>query len=366
MTELYDRVVERAREIRTDAYSVSIGEVISMYRDGDIEIHPEFQRIFRWTQDQRSRLVESVLLGIPIPTIFVAQRDDGVWDVIDGVQRLSTLLEFVGEYANEDGVVQPPSVLTRGEYLTELDGVGWSEKTEGATDFLTDALRRDFKRAKLSFSIIKRDSDPNAKFDLFQRLNAGSTLSLQEARNCLLIMINRPAYTTLSELVNLDDFNDCVSISDAKEDSAYRSELVLRFFCQLEYAGPEKQLPEEFGSYLTDWMKNRAREGTEFINREIFRRTFAALSRAVGQEAFQRYDGSRHLGSFSISSYEFITTGVAYNIDYWEAQSPDDLAGKIRKMWSHSDFKSTFGSGVSSRKRFPHIVINSRKHFEKK
>lgn len=52
MTDLYERTVERAREIRTDAYSMSIGEVISMYRDGDLEIHPEFQRIFRWGLDQ--------------------------------------------------------------------------------------------------------------------------------------------------------------------------------------------------------------------------------------------------------------------------------------------------------------------------
>lgn len=74
MPSLQERVAERAREIRTDGYSMSIGEVISLYRDGDLEIHPEFQRIFRWSNDQRSRLVESILLGIPIPTIFVAQR----------------------------------------------------------------------------------------------------------------------------------------------------------------------------------------------------------------------------------------------------------------------------------------------------
>jgi hypothetical protein len=101
----------RRREIKTDGYSMSIGEVLSMYRDGDLDIHPEFQRIFRWTDEQKSRLIESILLGIPVPTIFVSQRDDGVWDVIDGVQRLSTILEFTGLYNDEDGNKVPP--LTR-------------------------------------------------------------------------------------------------------------------------------------------------------------------------------------------------------------------------------------------------------------
>lgn len=364
MTVLYERVVERSREIRTDAYSMSIGEVISMYRDGDLEIHPEFQRIFRWSLEQRSRLIESILLGIPIPTVFVAQREDGIWDVIDGVQRLSTILEFVGEYVDENGELQPPSALTRGEYLAELDGVGWSENTSDAKNYLNDALRRDFKRAKLSFSIIKRDSDPNAKYDLFQRLNAGSTLSLQEARNCLLIMTNGPAYDAVEGLQRLDSFIECVPLSSAKEDTAYRAELVLRFFCQRDYKGGRGQLPDEFGSYLTEWMKRRALESVEFIDTSLFERTFSLLSRAIGADTFRRFDGKRHLGPFLISSYEFITTGVAEDIDKWEERGPEELADAIRQMWSDESFKETFGGGVSSRKRFPQIVNNAREYFQ--
>jgi Protein of unknown function DUF262 len=91
---LEQQIATKAKEIHTDGYPMSIGEVISLYKDSDIDIHPEFQRIFRWTTDQKSRLIESILLGIPIPSIFVSQRPDGVWDVIDGVQRLSTIFEF--------------------------------------------------------------------------------------------------------------------------------------------------------------------------------------------------------------------------------------------------------------------------------
>jgi hypothetical protein len=67
-TELLQiEIDDRAREIHTDGYSMSVNEVVSMYQGGDLETHPEFQRIFRWTDEQQSRLIESIFLGIPIP-----------------------------------------------------------------------------------------------------------------------------------------------------------------------------------------------------------------------------------------------------------------------------------------------------------
>lgn len=84
---LQQRIDERRREIRTDGYPVSIGEWISLYENSELDIHPEFQRFFRWTNTQKTLLIESILLGIPIPSIFVSQRADGVWDVVDGLQN---------------------------------------------------------------------------------------------------------------------------------------------------------------------------------------------------------------------------------------------------------------------------------------
>jgi hypothetical protein len=99
-------------EIRSDGYSMSIGEWISMYEKNELDIHPEFQRFFRWSPNQKSRLIESLLLGIPVPQIFVAQRSDGIWDVVDGLQRLSTIFEFAGILKNESGGIA--SALTLG------------------------------------------------------------------------------------------------------------------------------------------------------------------------------------------------------------------------------------------------------------
>src|ERR1700690_4336180 len=100
---IVEEIETKAQTIHTDAYPMSIGELISVYKDEELDIHPEFQRFFRWTELQKSKFIESILLGIPIPSIFVSQREDGVWDVVDGVQRLSTIFEFTGVLRNEDG-----------------------------------------------------------------------------------------------------------------------------------------------------------------------------------------------------------------------------------------------------------------------
>jgi uncharacterized protein with ParB-like and HNH nuclease domain len=91
---LKDEIDNAQRRVRTDAYQMSIGEVINMYRDGELIINPDFQRLFRWEIGQKSRLIESLLLGIPIPSIFVFETEESKWELIDGLQRISTLLEF--------------------------------------------------------------------------------------------------------------------------------------------------------------------------------------------------------------------------------------------------------------------------------
>jgi len=76
---LLDEINEKRIEIRTDGYPMSIGEWISLYEKHELDIHPEFQRFYRWSESQKTSLVESILLGIPIPPIFVSQRSDGIW-----------------------------------------------------------------------------------------------------------------------------------------------------------------------------------------------------------------------------------------------------------------------------------------------
>lgn len=186
---LQEEIDQKITEIKSDSYSMSIGELVNLYKDKEIEIHPEFQRFFRWTNLQKTKLIESILLGIPIPPIFVAQRTDGIWDVVDGVQRLSTIFQFIGILIDEDGKLLEPLVLEKTKYLPSLQGKKWDD-SESYQNSLTSAQRLFIKRAKLDIKILFKESDEKTKYELFQRLNTGgSTLSDQEIRNCILVNV---------------------------------------------------------------------------------------------------------------------------------------------------------------------------------
>src|SRR5258708_18760537 len=124
-----DEIEKAQRSVRTDAYQMSVGEVVSMYKEGDLVINPDFQRLFRWEVGQKSKLIESALLGIPIPSIFVFEKDDAKWELIDGLQRISTILEFMGVLKSPEGNILPPSILEGTTYLPSLSNAVW-EKSE--------------------------------------------------------------------------------------------------------------------------------------------------------------------------------------------------------------------------------------------
>jgi len=108
-----EKELEKARqEIVSDGYDMSVGEIMNLYKDKEIVINPAFQRFFRWEPYQKTRFIESLLLGIPIPPIFVFQNPGGEWELIDVLQRLSTIFEFVGILRLPDGVSDAESVAS--------------------------------------------------------------------------------------------------------------------------------------------------------------------------------------------------------------------------------------------------------------
>ena len=82
-------------EVRTESLDISFGEIINLYTNKELIIQPEYQRLFRWSNQQKSRLVESILLELPIPQIFTIENSDGVLELIDGLQRISSIIQFI-------------------------------------------------------------------------------------------------------------------------------------------------------------------------------------------------------------------------------------------------------------------------------
>lgn len=310
MTKKSDRVSKlladissKARSIHTDAYPMSIGELLSLYRDDELDIHPEFQRFFRWSDLQKSKFIESILLGIPIPSIFVAQRNDGVWDVVDGVQRLSTIFQFTGDLKDKAGHSIGPLVLTETDYLPHLKDMVWENNQQPDRAF-PNALRLDFKREKLDIKIIKKESNEATKFDLFERLNSlGSRLSDQELRNCLLVMIDPKFFKWLESISEFKPFQDSISLTDRALQERYDMELVLRFLLLSSVDLKALQGIKDVDLFVTKGMREIAGSPNfdTVLQGQIFQNTFSALQDTFGEDCFARPGGGRGRGGFLIS-----------------------------------------------------------------
>jgi hypothetical protein len=365
---LQTEISTKAKEIHTDAYPMSIGELMSIYRDGEIDIHPEFQRFFRWSDLQKSKFIESILLGIPIPSIFVSQREDGVWDVVDGVQRLSTIFQFTGILRDKDGTTQPRSVLVGTGYLPCLEGMLWQddENPEGA---FPNSLRLFFKRQKLDLKIIKKESDEDAKYDLFERLNTlGSKLSDQEVRNCLLVMINSDMYRWLEELTAFEPFQLTTALTDRAAQERYDMELVLRFLLLTRCGQSELQNIRDVDAFVTGGMRELATDPAfnQDVEADVFRRTFQTLHDALGTECFRRMEGGRGRGGFLISVFEVVAIGLGTGIRRAPNHHVD--ADRVRDAYArvgeNDVFREFSGSGKSAKSRMPRLVPLGREMFQ--
>ena len=179
-----------------------------------------------------------------------------------------------------------------------------------------------------------------------------------------MVMINRDMFLTTQALAEEKCFRESIQLSERQEEQAYSQELVLRFFAQRDFEGPNKELSQDFGEYLTNWMRAIATgPGISEGDADLFRRTFELLAAAAGDDVFKKWDGGRHKGPFSISCFEFITSGVSHNLEKWSEASPEELADRIRKVWDDEVFQSWSGSGMSTRRRVPRLVNRSRAYF---
>jgi hypothetical protein len=131
---LLDEVEVARKKVVTDGYDMSLGELINLYRDNELKIDPVFQRLFRWDDERKTRFIESILLGIPFPPIFVYQDKNGVWELIDGLQRLSTLFQLTGDLKGDRADELGPLILNGTQFLPSLNGRRWVDSADETDD----------------------------------------------------------------------------------------------------------------------------------------------------------------------------------------------------------------------------------------
>lgn len=196
--------------IRVDTSTMSLRQVYDMIRDNDIDLSPDFQRNIVWDQIRKSRLIESILLRIPLPVFYFSANDRGQLAVVDGLQRLTAIKEFMENKLSLRGL----------EYLN-IDGATYTGKNK-----LDEKLYRRFNLTQITTNIIDSKSPTRAKYDIFRRLNTGGRpLNAQELRNCL---SPEPLRNTLRLMAQSNCFREAMtnSVSDVRMEA---QEYALRF-----------------------------------------------------------------------------------------------------------------------------------------
>jgi len=166
---LEEEISDERDKLSTDRMDISFGELINLYKNGELIIRPEYQRLFRWTPKQKTALIESILLSIPIPPIFVAEDQEGIWELLDGLHRVLTFISFFGELNDDDeeGKIGNKWTLEAGGLVKNLEGFD--------IDTLPGQYKIKLKRANCRVEILRGKNNTAMKDDLFKRLHSGDS-----------------------------------------------------------------------------------------------------------------------------------------------------------------------------------------------
>ena len=342
--ELEDEISERIGEVRTDTFDMSFGEIVNLHYNDELVIQPEYQRLFRWSNQQKSHLIESILLELPVPQIFVIENQDGVLELIDGLQRTSTVLQFM----EPQSIGMEPLRLEGCTLIPALNGMSFHD--------LPLSLRLSLKRSPIRTVVIKKQSKGFLRYEMFKRLNTGgANLEPQEIRNCSARMIGEGGvkfYNFLVALTGFEYFARCAEyLPQAEKDKKGAEELVLRFFAT-------KNAPGLFKGSVRDWLDNFMEaillEDVDFdLEKEesIFKETFSVIYEKLGDSAFLRYRGDVPVGSLPPAYFEAISVGTFKSLDKIRNKDGVVLRSAITDLVQSAEFRAVTGPGANSREK---------------
>lgn len=315
--------------LQTDKLDMSFGEIMSMYQKNEIIINPEFQRLYRWTEYQKTRFIESIIIGIPIPPIFVAEDKDGRWELVDGLQRLSTIFSFFGILKTLPE--KNNWTLSDGDLIQSLDNYKCND--------LPLKIQLNIKRASCRIEIIKWNSKYDLRFELFNRLNTGgSPLTNQEIRNSLFREVSSEFNTFLKKLGNNKDFIKIINVGGGQLDELYHEELVLRFMSLFKNA---RNVRKSIAQHMTDFMRE-ASENKTFnypMYEHVFNKTVSILA-PIGKDVFTA-KGS----TFSTAVYDTTMIGISENIQLYGGAKLEKIRAKIDVVRSDDKYQAMTRSG---------------------
>ncbi|AEA71624.1 Hypothetical protein PSEBR_cmegl93 [Pseudomonas brassicacearum subsp. brassicacearum NFM421] len=351
-----DDVATHRNELKTDSYTTTISDLLGTFKRGDLRIDPEYQRLFRWDLNRQSEYIESLLLNIPTPPVFFATNPDGKTEVIDGLQRLSTLLKFFSTEIFENAVLanadNNESEQNNLLFGTLLQSAPLVESLEGfSLETLPETLTRTLRYTRIPIIVLEKESSQRARFHVFKRLNrSGSILSDQEIRNCSARLFGHDFPNVLRDLAAEQCVQASLKIPEEQSKKMGIEELLLRLLANAHNPRPLKHSVVEF---LDEFMEY-ASEGKFIFDR-------AAQSKVVevfdlisslypNGEAFRFWRDGKAQGQFSSNLFDIVSYGIYQNL-LPARRDPQWIKDRISELLQSDDIKEVTGAGSNTRRK---------------
>lgn len=328
VSDAISEIRDERRNVGFDSYDITVKQLVDMVTEKQINISPDYQRRFVWEAPRQSQLIESIFLGIPIPSLFMATNEDATWEVVDGLQRLTTMVNYVNPTVFSEAVPPvKPLRLKSLEKVPSLNGHNF--------DDLPSNLKLSFLTRPIRITVLNDQSDHQVRFDLFERLNTGGiVLHEQEIRNCV---FQGKFNDFIKDCAQNPKLNSLLKRND-KSGRGNVEELVLKFFAYFEDRANFKHSVKEF---LNEYMERKTEKFSNHVElKTIFESTLEILESALPNGIVR----SARPNSTPLILFEAVTVGVA---DLVAAQTPVD-AGKLREVLDDDVLKALTTGATNS------------------
>ena len=300
---------EKMKRVFTDKKDFPLSLIKEMFDDGDIIPQPDYQRDYVMDVKIASRLIESVLLNIPIPTVYLCEELDGRFSIIDGQQRMTSFVKYLkNEFA-----------LKGLEELSELNGKRFSE--------LEKTLQRTLKSCALNSIILTKESQ-ELKYEIFARLNQGSIrLKPQELRNCI---YRGTLNNMIEEIAKNNRYLNDLFLENNKRKNY--QEYILRFFALRNFNDYSSSMTKTMNNFMIKHQNADEQEIKEF--KELYNRTIDIIKQVFGSTAFCAYDRQKNqfMNKFSGSIYDSITIACSMFSPHDLMAHADEIRNQVNEI----------------------------------
>ena len=320
---------EITKRVFTDKRDFPLSTIRDMFSEGDIIPQPDYQRDYVMDDRRASKLVESLIMGIPIPTVYLCEENDGTYSVIDGQQRMTSFVRFLNNDFSLKGL----------EELTELNGKKFKD--------LDKTYQRTIKSSSLNSIILTKESQ-ELKYEIFARLNQGSLrLKPQELRNC----IYRGSFNNMLE--EIAESNKLLPILFLEENKRKNyQEYILRFYALRNYLEYSTSMTKTMNDYMS---KHQNDDEKEIENaKKLFNKTIDIVKQVFGDTAFCVYDRSKKdfVRKFSGPVYDSIIIACSYFDNHDLMVNSDEIRSQVLEVRkNNADYQDFTYAATGSKNR---------------